>query len=371
MNPTAVWSLLRETFNDWSEDRAPRLAAALAYYTVFALAPLLIIVIAIAGLFFGETEVRDSILSQVGGLIGENGREAIDAMIQGARKPAAGIIATVIGVVTLLLAAGGLFGQLQDALNTIWEVQPKPGRGIMGTIKDRFLSFSMVLGVGFLLLVSLMISAALSAVGTLVAGDAYAETLLWQLVNFVVSFVATTLLFAMIFKILPDVKIAWRDVAIGAVATAALFALGRFAISLYLGKAAPESTYGAAGSLVALLLWVYYSAQILFMGAEFTQVYAKTYGSRIQPAENAVPVTEDARAEQGMPRKEVVDATAALADGKAATPAAAAALVQDKGKPAAQAASISSQSVPKVATAGAAVAFVIGLLVGRRHKASS
>ena len=362
MNTTAIWQLLRETYNEWSEDRAPRLAAALAYYTVFALAPLLIIVIAIAGLFFGEAQVRDSILNQVGGLIGQNGREAIDAMVQGARKPTTGVIATVIGVITLLFAAGGLFGQLQDALNTIWEVQPKPGRGIWGTIQARFLSFAMVLGVGFLLLVSLMISATLSAVGSFVAGDAYSTTVLWQVVNFVVSFVVTTLLFAMIYKILPDAKVAWRDVGVGAIATAALFSLGRFAISMYLGRAAPESTYGATGSLVALLLWVYYSAQILFLGAEFTQVYAKAYGSKIQPADDAVPVTEEARANQGMPRKAVVAATAAIADGNIPQPAA------RRITPAAslQPHITSTERVPQVAMFGAIGAFILGLLIGQR-----
>lgn len=353
METTSVWGLLKETYSDWSEDRAPRLAAALAYYAVFAIAPLLIIVIVIAGLFFGEAEVRQSIVSQLGGLIGQNGGQALDALIEGARKPAAGVIASVIGVVTLLIAASGLFGQLQDALNTIWEVQPKPNQGIWGTIRSRFLSFSMVLGIGFLLLVSLVVSAALSALGTMVVGDQYGETLLWKGVNFVVSFGVTTLLFAMIFKILPDVKIDWSDVWIGALATAALFTLGRFLISLYLGQAAPESSYGAAGSLIAILIWVYYSAQILFMGAEFTQVYARSYGSQIEPAENAVPVTEEARAQQGMPRAGAV-AAAAAADQQPAG-----------------AASPATAGPSTTAAASTMLAFVIGLLVGRRRKQHS
>ena len=364
METTSAWSLLKETYNDWSEDRAPRLAAALAYYAVFAIAPLLIIVIAIAGLFFGETEVRQTIVSQLGGLIGQNGSQALEALIEGARKPTAGIIATVIGVVTLLLAASGLFGQLQDALNTIWEVQPKPNQGIWGTIRSRFLSFSMVLGIGFLLLVSLVISAGLSALGTVVVGDQYGETLLWKVVNFVVSFGVTTLLFAMIFKILPDVKIAWSDVWIGALATAALFTLGRFLISLYLGQAAPESSYGAAGSLIAILIWVYYTAQILFMGAEFTQVYARSYGSRIEPTENAIPVTEEARAQQGMPRESAV-AAAAKADER---PTGAAKGEQKRPQRAAEAATAGASTS---AAASTIIAFVIGLLVGRRRKQPS
>ncbi len=311
MKKPSVWSLLKDTFISWDEDRAPRLAAALAYYTIFALAPLLIIVIAIAALFFDEMQVRTSILEQLGGLIGSSGRQAIEAMIDGARQPTTGAIATSIGVVTLLVAAGGLFGQLQDALNTIWEVQPKPGRGIWGMIKDRFFSFAMVLGTGFLLLVSLLVSTGLAATGKLVAGEAYGQTLMWRGISFVAAFGVTTLLFALIFKVLPDAKVRWKDVWIGAVVTAGLFSLGRFLISWYLGQAATESTYGAAGSLVALLIWIYYSTQILFLGAEFTQVYAQSYGSKIEPTKNAVRVTEQERTQQGMPSQETVAAAAA------------------------------------------------------------
>ncbi len=357
MDGTAAWGLVKETFSDWSEDKAPRLAAALAYYTVFALAPLLIIVIAIAGLFFGEEQVRQNIVGQLGGLIGQNGQQALISLIEGARRPAAGLIATAIGVVTLVLAAGGLFGQLQDALNTIWEVQPKPGQGIWATLRARFLSFSMVLGVGFLLLVSLVISAALAAVGQLVAGEQYGQTLIWQIVNFAVSFAITTLLFAMIFKILPDVEVAWSDVWIGAVATAALFALGRLLISLYLGKAAPESSYGAAGSLVAILIWVYYSAQILFMGAEFTQVYARRYGSKIEPAENAVAVTEEARAQQGIPSQ----ASLAGAETRAR---------QVGGGDEAQSDEpVAAPQAGRAAGVGALAAFAMGVILGRRQRA--
>ncbi|MFZ1861158.1 MAG: YihY/virulence factor BrkB family protein, partial [Candidatus Competibacter sp.] len=265
MNTPTTWELLKETYKSWDEDRAPRLAAALAYYTIFALAPLLIIAIAVAALFFDEAQVRQNMLSQVGELVGQNARQAIEAMIEGARKPTAGLIATAIGVVTLLVAAGGLFGQLQDALNTIWEVQPKPGRGIWGILRDRVLSFAMVLGAGLLLLASLIIGTVLSAAGRFM-GDAGYQAWLWQTINLAVSFGITTVLFAMLFKILPDAKVRWRDVWIGAAATAALFSLGRFLIGWYLGQAATESTYGAAGSLVALLIWIYYSTQILFLG---------------------------------------------------------------------------------------------------------
>ncbi len=321
MSPSPVWGLLKETFICWDEDRAPRLAAALSYYTIFALAPLLIIAIAVAALLFDEAEVRRSILAELGGLMGQSGREAIEVMIAGARRPTTGIVATVIGLVTLLVAAGGLFGQLQDALNTIWEVQPKPGRGIWGIIQDRFFSFAMVLGSGFLLLVSLMISTALAATGQWAVGSAYNEMLLWRALSFSVSFAVSTVLFAMIFKILPDAKVRWKDVWIGAVATAGLFSLGRFLISWYLGQAATESTYGAAGSLVALLIWIYYSAQILFLGAEFTQVYAQRYGSKIEPAKNAVRVTQEQRAQQGMPSQEALAAAATPSSREISPPA--------------------------------------------------
>lgn len=311
MKKPSVWGLIKDTFISWDEDRAPRLAAALSYYTIFALAPLLIIAIAMAALFFDEAQVRTSILEELGGLIGPSGRQAIEAMIEGARQPTTGTIATIIGVITLLVAAGGLFGQLQDALNTIWEVQPKPGRGIWGIIKDRFFSFAMVLGTGFLLLVSLLISTGLAATGKLVAGEAYGQTLMWRGISLVVSFGVTSLLFALIFKVLPDAKVRWRDVWIGAIVTSALFSLGRFLISWYLGQAATESTYGAAGSLVALLIWIYYSTQILFLGAEFTQVYAQAYESDIKPTKDAVRVTKEERAQQGMPSRERVAAAAA------------------------------------------------------------
>ncbi len=310
MQKPSMWSLIKDTFVSWDEDRAPRLAAALSYYTIFALAPLLIIAIAIAALFFDEAHVRNNILNELGGLIGPSGRKAIEMLIDGARQPTTGAIATTIGVITLLVAAGGLFGQLQDALNTIWEVQPKPGRGIWGMIKDRFFSFAMVLGTGFLLLVSLLVSTVLAATGQWFAGDAYGQTLMWRGISFFVSFGVTSLLFALIFKVLPDAKVRWRDVWIGAIVTAALFSLGRFLIGWYLGQAATESTYGAAGSLVALLIWIYYSTQILFLGAEFTQVYAQAYGADIKPTENAVRVTERERTQQGMPSQETVAAAA-------------------------------------------------------------
>ncbi|MBD2102916.1 YihY/virulence factor BrkB family protein [Leptolyngbya sp. FACHB-261] len=304
MNAKAAIDLIKETITEWNEDKASRLAAALAYYTVFSLAPLLIIAIAVAGFVFGEEAARGQLDDQIQHLVGAEGADAIQAMIQGASKPSSGRIATIIGIVTLLFGASGVFGQLQEALNTIWEVAPKPGRGIVGFIKDRFLSFSMVLGTGFLLLVSLVLSAILSGISAYLGGLLPGFDILWQVVNFAISFGVTSLLFALIYKVLPDANVAWGDVTIGAIATSLLFTIGRTLIGIYLGSSGVGSTYGAAGSLVIVLLWVYYSAQILFLGAEFTQVYARKYGSRIVPASNAIPVTEEARAQQGMPRTE-------------------------------------------------------------------
>jgi len=322
MNFGQVKDLVVETFSEWSEDRAERLAAALSYYTIFSLAPLLVIAVAIAGAFFGQSsdQAQQAVLNQVAVVVGQDTADAMAELLQSANRPELGSIAGILGVVTLLMGAAGLFGQLQDALNTIWEVAPKPNRGIWGMIRSRFFSFSMVLGTGFLLLVSLVLSSFLSALGGYVVGDSFEQAIFWRIVNFVVSLLATWGLFTLIFKVIPDVKIAWSDVALGAAITAVLFSIGRFLLSLYLANASPANAFGAAGSLVLLLIWVYYSAQILFLGAEFTQVYARRYGSRIQPDDNAVPLTDAAQANQGMPSKEQLQAASS---GRASSAAAA------------------------------------------------
>lgn len=297
---TTWWEVLKMTYHDWTEDRAPRLGAALAYYTVFSLAPLLLIVISIAGLVFDPAEVQTAIDHQLEGLLGAEGKEGVSAMVAGAQNKDSGIVATVLGVVALLFGATGVFAQLKDSLNTIWEVEAKPGQGIWQYVRDRFLSFAMVLTIGFLLLVMLVVSAGLAVL------LAFFNHLIplpeWSayLIDAVVSFGAVTMLFAMMFKYLPDVKIAWGDVWLGAAFTALLFTVGKYALGLYLGQAGFGSTYGAAGAVVIILLWAYYSSQILFFGAEFTQVYARSFGGRILPAENAQPVTPEARAKQGM-----------------------------------------------------------------------
>src|SRR5919199_4252277 len=320
MNPQAIFTLLKQTVYEWLEDRAARLGAGLAYYTAVSLAPLLIILIAIAGFVLGRQAVEGQVVAQIQGLVGKTGAEAIQAMIASASQPKAGIIATVVSIATLLFGASGVFGALQDALNTIWEVTPKPGRGMLGMIRDRFVSFTMLLGVGFLLLVALVLSAGLAALGTFVGGLLPVPEVVLQAVNLIISFGVITLLFGMIFKILPDAEIRWNDVWIGAAVTSLLFTIGKFVLGLYLGKSSAGSAYGAAGSLIVVLLWVYYSAQILFFGAEFTQVYANTYGSRVVPSPDAVPLTPEAQAEQGMPRRETVDAAQAPAQ-PAARPA--------------------------------------------------
>ena len=259
----------------------------MAFYSVFALAPLFLIVIAMAGLVFGQEAAQGQIIGQIQGLVGEDSAKAIQHMIEEARKPSAGIIATVLAIVMLLLGATGVFAQLQEALNTIWRVEEKPGEGIWKILKDRFFSLMAVLGTGFLLLISLIISAGLSAVGTSVEHSLPVPEFLLQIINFCVSFAIVTLLFAMIYKLLPDISIQWGDVWIGAIITSLLFTIGKFFIGLYLGRSEVGIAYGTAGSLVVILIWVYYASQIFLFGAEFTAVYAESHGSRLAPSAHA------------------------------------------------------------------------------------
>jgi len=300
MSARGIVEVFKAAFAEWSDDKASRLAAALAYYSAISLAPLLIVLLGIAGLFFGREAATGRIAAQVQGLVGEQSAQVIQDIIKNADKPTTSLISSIIGTVILLLGASGVFGALQDGLDTVWEVKPKPGRGVLGIIKDRFLSLTMVLGVGFLLLVSLALSAALAAFGTYLGGVLPLPQLVLEIINLVLSFVVITLLFALIFKVLPDVEIAWNDVWIGAAITALLFTVGKLAIGLYLGRSAVGNSYGAAGSLVVILIWIYYSAQILFFGAELTQVYTNRYGSRIKPSKDAEPVTEESRAQEGL-----------------------------------------------------------------------
>lgn len=292
MTARGVVTLVKETARDWSDDHAARLAAALAYYTLLSVAPLLILVIAIAGLVLDDEAARGLIASEIGAVVGPRAAESIQTVIQNARGPVRGGLGAAFGVVALLLGASGVFGELQASMNTIWEVEPRPGRGIGGAIKDRFFSFTMVLGVAFLLLVSLVLSTALAAIGEFLATHLPGGEAVWHLLNTMFSVGLVAVLFGLIFKVVPDVEIEWRDVWVGALATSVLFTLGKYALALYLGKSAVGSVYGAAGSLVALAVWVYYSAQILFLGAEFTQVHARHRGARIAPSKDAVPAAE-------------------------------------------------------------------------------
>jgi membrane protein len=285
----SIFRLFKETIAEWQNDKVPLLAAALAYYTVFSIAPLLIIAIAIAGAFFGEDAARGEIIGQIQGLVGQQGAEAIQSMLQNTQQPSANSgLATIFGVVTLLIGATGVFGQLQDALNIIWDVKPKPGVGLKVFFLSRLLSFAMVLVIGFLLLVSLLLSAILAAISHYFGDLIPSFQFVGQLLNFTLSFVVITLLFAAIYKVLPDVKVPWQNLWLGAIVTALLFNAGKSLIGLYLGNSAVSSTYGAAGSLVVILIWIFYSAQILLLGAEFTHVYARYRGTPIRPTRYAV-----------------------------------------------------------------------------------
>jgi membrane protein len=300
MKATTVWLLAKNTIKEWQGDKALRLGAALSYYTIFSLTPLLMIVIAIAGIVFGNDVARDRIMAELNGLLGNQGASAIGEMLQQQQhEPAKNLIATIIGFVTLLIGATGVVGELQDALNTIWNVEGKSSSGIIGMLRQRLFSLGMILGIGFLLLVSLVFSAILTGVASYWKAAAFFEVL-----NFVLSLVVITALFAALFKFLPAVKIPWRTVWIGAFVTALLFTVGKTLIGLYLSKSAVASSFGAGGSLVIILVWVYYNAQILFLGAEFTQVYSK-HLSEQNPVEEEFGAIEDQNIEINMEDKNI------------------------------------------------------------------
>ena len=267
----------------WWDDDAMRLGASLAYYTLFAIAPILLVATAIAGMVFGAEAVRGEIVGQLDHLIGREGARAVQSLLEGASQRRTGILATVIGSITFVVAATGAFLELQGALNTIWRVKPKPGRHLRAFFIDRLISFGLVVAIGFLLMVSLAVTAALAALNGWLSRYAPDVPMLLSFVSTMVSLIVTTGLFALLFRFLPDVRLHWRDVMIGAVATAVLFTFGQLLIGLYLGQSSMASTYGAAGSVMILLLWVYYSCQILLFGAEFTRVYAQREGTTPAP----------------------------------------------------------------------------------------
>ncbi len=271
MSPKFLFGLGKEVAEAWSADKSLRLGASLAFYTIFAISPLFVIVLALASMWFGEEAARHHLFDQLQSLLGREGGEAVQAVIASSTQPK-GKMWTFTAIITLIVGSTGVFVELQDALNTIWHVEKRRGSTIRRFIVDRLLSFAMVLSIGFLLLVSLVISAALAAVGKYVSGYLPALEATWHLTDILLSFAVVTVLFAMIFKVLPDVHIAWRDVWLGAMLSSILFNLGKFALGFYLGRNSVTSSYGAAGSLVVIISWVYYSSQSMFLGAEFARV---------------------------------------------------------------------------------------------------
>jgi len=285
---TSPLTLIKETFDEWLNDRATQMSAALAYYSVFSLAPLLIIAISVAGIVFGEEAARDVLSKELSGAMGTQAAEALQEMVKSAQKADNSGWMAIVGIITLLVSASGVFGQLKESMNIVWKVESKPGRGIKGLVKDRFLSMSMVFGTGFLLLVSLILSTALTAANDFMSRALPIHPFFWQVLGFVVSFATVVLLFAMLFKFLPDAKIRWSDVWIGAGITGFLFSVGKSLLAWYLSMESTASAFGVAGALVLILLWVYYSSLILLFGAEFTQVYARSRGHKISPTKSAV-----------------------------------------------------------------------------------
>lgn len=283
-----IWHTLRQTVDGFLEDKILRLSAALAYYSIFSLAPLVLIAVSFAGFFFGEKAAQGVLDDQLRSMMGDAAAAAVQDMMAHTNKPADNILASLTGICLLVIGAGGVFGQLQDALNSVWGIDTKPGRGWRGMIRDRFLSFSMVFGIGFLLLTSLLLTTFMHAAHDTLARVIPISPIIYNLMGNLISFGIIAALFAAIFKILPDALIAWRDVVEGALATAALFVVGKSGLGWYLGREATASSYGSAGSLVLILLWVYYSATILLFGAKFTQVHARLLGREIQPKPGAI-----------------------------------------------------------------------------------
>lgn len=289
------FELIKQAGADWLEDKAMRLSAALAYYSVFSLAPLLIVAISIAGLVFGQEAASGAIEEQLTSSIGKESASAVEEMIESTKKSGDNVLMTVLGSVVLLISASGVFAQLKDAMNTIWEIEPTKGDGFKKLVLGRLLSLGMVLVIGFLLLISLVASTAMAAVNTYASGLVPIHPAIWQTVTFLISFIGATVLFALIFKVLPDAVIEWKDVWVGAAITALLFSIGKFLLGLYLGREGAESTYGAAGALLLVLTWVYYTSNIVLFGAEFTQVYSRERGHKIMAKDGFKKVDAEAQ----------------------------------------------------------------------------
>ena len=288
MQAKALTPLLKQSFTDWNDDNAPRLGAALAFYTILSISPLVILVVALVSLIFDRSKAQAHLLSQVQALVGPDGKAAVQGMLQSGQKAGSGALSATIGVVTLLFGASGVFGELRSALNLIWEVKPEVSAGWRGMLRERFFSLGMVVSVGFVLMVSLLASAGLSAMTKFFSGLLPIPSPVLATFDFLVSVAGIAVLFALIFRYVPETRVEWRDVRLGAMATALLFTIGKSLLGLYLGKASPGSAYGAAGSLVVMVIWVYYSAQIFFFGAEFTHVMAVARKDRQTPG-SALP----------------------------------------------------------------------------------
>jgi membrane protein len=287
----SAWPILKQTFSEWNTDNAPRLGAALSYYTVFALAPVLILVIAVAGAFLGRDAAQGKIVAQLSGLMGAESAKFVQEAIAKSSRSSNGLMASIIGLITLMVGASGVMIELQDALNTVWKVLPKPGSGMSGVkrlLRVRLLSLALVVSLGFMLLVSLVMSAALEGLVHWMRGFVGQWVTLGYVINYGVSIGVIALFFALLFKVLPDAKVHWKDVWIGSLLTSVLFHAGKYAIALYIGRASVASSFGAAGSLAVLLVWIYYSAQIVLLGAEFTRAYANRVGGKVVPADNAI-----------------------------------------------------------------------------------
>lgn len=303
MNSQVIRLLFQDAARGWIEHRAQRLGASLAFYTTLALAPLSIIAVAVAGYFYGAEAARGEIVDQIDHLVGQEGAIAVEELIQKASEPHQSRLATVISIGLLVVGATSVFAELKDSLDVIWEVKRKPGIGLWAMAKTQLLAFAVVIGTGFLLLVSLVLTATLTAfsqwLGQWLPGTIWTAYVL----DLLISFLVITLLFTLIFKLLPDVTVSWKDVWIGSVFTAVLFMIGKFLIGMYIGSASIGSIYGAAGSLVIVLVWTYYSSQILFFGAELIRAYAKYFDpAQIVPTDQAVPMTDTELAKQGMPQ---------------------------------------------------------------------
>lgn len=289
----AAFRILKDTFNGFLDDRGLKFSASLSYYTVFSLAPLLLLMISLASVFFGREAIQGQVFGEINGLIGNEAAAQIQDIIKNMELSGKTTLAVIIGGVTLLIGATSIFGEIQDSINSIWRVKAKPKRGWVKLIKDRLLSSSLIVALGFLLIVSLMVNGVLLALSDWLKNYFPDVTLIiFQIINVLISFIVITTLFGVIFKVLPDAKIAWKDVRAGSFFTACLFMLGRYLIGLYINYSGTASAYGAAGSLIVILVWVYYTAAILYFGAEFTRVYAEYTGARIEPADYAVYVEQ-------------------------------------------------------------------------------